>query len=67
FSNGIGSCVVQPVVNPLEVKKKGEGLHASHGTVIDDYTFTSYTGKAINLCDAPTPTASGMVWVPLSC
>ncbi len=29
--NGIGSCVVQPRrVNPLEVKKKGEGLHASH-------------------------------------
>jgi Transposase and inactivated derivatives len=41
--NGIGSCVVQPRrVNPLEVKKKGEGLHASHGTVINDYTFTSY-------------------------
>jgi putative transposase len=30
FSNGIGICVVQPVVNPLEVKKKGEGLNASH-------------------------------------
>ncbi|MEG3925460.1 MULTISPECIES: transposase [unclassified Microcoleus] len=31
FSNGIGSCVVQPRrVNPLEVKVKGEGLHASH-------------------------------------
>jgi putative transposase len=31
FNNGIGSCVVQPRrVNPLEVKKKGEGLHASH-------------------------------------
>ncbi len=31
FSNGIESCVVQPRrVNPLEVKKKGEGLHASH-------------------------------------
>ena len=41
--NGIESCVVQPRrVNPLEVKKKGEGLHASHGTVINDYTFTSY-------------------------
>jgi putative transposase len=31
FSDGIESCVVQPRrVNPLEVKKKGEGLHASH-------------------------------------
>ncbi|HCV30366.1 MAG TPA: transposase [Microcoleaceae bacterium UBA9251] len=31
FNNGIGSCVVQPRrVNPLEVKKKGEGLNASH-------------------------------------
>jgi putative transposase len=31
FSDGIGSCVVQPRrVNPLEVKKKGEGLDASH-------------------------------------
>jgi putative transposase len=31
FSNGIGSCVVQPRrVNPLEVKAKGEGLNASH-------------------------------------
>ena len=31
FSDGIGSCVVQPRrVNPLEVKKKGEGLNASH-------------------------------------
>ncbi|MCL1474624.1 RNA-guided endonuclease InsQ/TnpB family protein [Argonema antarcticum] len=31
FSNGIGSCVVQPRrVNPLEVKKKGEGPNASH-------------------------------------
>ncbi|MEG4074970.1 transposase [Microcoleus sp. Pol14C2] len=31
FSNGIGSCVVQPRrVNPLEVKVKGEGLNASH-------------------------------------
>ncbi len=31
FSNGIESCVVQPRrVNPLEVKKKGEGLNASH-------------------------------------
>ncbi|MDQ2099142.1 MAG: transposase [Tychonema bourrellyi B0820] len=31
LSNGIGSCVVQPRrVNPLEVKVKGEGLHASH-------------------------------------
>jgi putative transposase len=30
FSNGIGSCVVQPRrVNPLEVKAKGEGLNAS--------------------------------------
>ena len=68
FSDGIESCVVQPRrVNPLEVKAKGEGLNASHGTVIDDYTFTSYTGKVINPCDAPTPTASGMVWVPLSC
>ena len=29
--NGIGSCVVQPRrLNPLEVKAKGEGLHASH-------------------------------------
>jgi hypothetical protein len=47
FSNGIGSCVVQPRrVNPLEVKKKGEGLHASHGTVIDDYTFTSYLSSS---------------------
>jgi len=27
FSDGIGSCVVQPRrVNPLEVKRKGEGL-----------------------------------------
>ena len=48
--NGIESCVVQPRrVNPLEVKKKGEGLHASHGTVINDYTFTSYVDVAI-LC-----------------
>jgi len=31
FSNGIGSCVVQPRrVNPLEVKVKGEGFNASH-------------------------------------
>jgi putative transposase len=31
FGNGIESCVVQPRrVNPLQVKKKGEGLHASH-------------------------------------
>jgi putative transposase len=31
FSNGIGSCVVQPrQVNPLKVKVKGEGLNASH-------------------------------------
>ena len=31
FSNGIGSCVVQPRrVNPLKVKVKGEGLEASH-------------------------------------
>ncbi len=31
--DGIESCVVQPRrVNPLEVKKKGEGLHASHVT-----------------------------------
>ncbi|MEG4585479.1 transposase [Microcoleus sp. MOSTC5] len=31
FSDGIESCVVQPRrVNPLEVKKKGEGLDASH-------------------------------------
>jgi len=31
FSNGIGSCVVQPRrVNPLKVKVKGEGLNASH-------------------------------------
>ncbi|MEP6515110.1 RNA-guided endonuclease InsQ/TnpB family protein [Microcoleus vaginatus] len=31
LSNGIESCVVQPRrVNPLEVKVKGEGLHASH-------------------------------------
>jgi len=31
FSDGIGSCVVQPRrVNPLKVKAKGEGLHASH-------------------------------------
>ncbi|HBS69778.1 MAG TPA: transposase [Cyanobacteria bacterium UBA11153] len=29
FNNGIESCVVQPVVNPLKVKVKGEGLHAS--------------------------------------
>jgi putative transposase len=30
FSNGIGSCVAQPRrVNPLEVRKKGERLHAS--------------------------------------
>ncbi|MCC3428879.1 MAG: transposase [Microcoleus sp. PH2017_03_ELD_O_A] len=30
FSNGIGICVAQPRrVNPLEVRKKGEGLHAS--------------------------------------
>jgi putative transposase len=30
FSDGIGSCVVQPRrVNPLEVKAKGEGLKAS--------------------------------------
>ena len=43
FSDGIGSCVVQPVVNPLEVKVKGEGLNASHGTVINAYTFTSYS------------------------
>ena len=31
FSDGIGSCVVQPRrVNPLQVKVKGEGLCASH-------------------------------------
>ena len=31
FGNGIESCVAQPRrVNPLEVKAKGEGLHASH-------------------------------------
>ena len=31
FSDGIGSCVVQPRrVNPLKVKAKGEGLEASH-------------------------------------
>ncbi|MCC3414509.1 MULTISPECIES: transposase [unclassified Microcoleus] len=31
FSDGIGSCVVQPRrVNPLKVKVKGEGLEASH-------------------------------------
>ncbi|MEG4394849.1 transposase [Microcoleus sp. BROC3] len=31
FSNGIGSCVVQPRrVNPLKVEVKGEGLNASH-------------------------------------
>ncbi len=30
LSNGIESCVVQPVVNPLKVKAKGEGLGASH-------------------------------------
>ncbi|MDP8935955.1 MAG: transposase, partial [Cyanobacteriota bacterium] len=31
FSNGIGSCVVQPRrVNPLKAKVKGEGLDASH-------------------------------------
>lgn len=31
FSDGIGSCVVQPMrVNPLKVKVKGEGLEASH-------------------------------------
>jgi putative transposase len=30
FSNGVESCVVQPVVNPLKVKAKGEGLNASH-------------------------------------
>ena len=31
FSDGIGSCVVQPRrVNPLKVKGKGEGLEASH-------------------------------------
>ncbi len=31
FSNGIGSCVVQPRrVNPLKAKVKGEGLEASH-------------------------------------
>jgi putative transposase len=31
FSNGIGSCVVQPRrVNPLKVQAKGEGLNASH-------------------------------------
>ena len=31
FSNGIGSCVVQPRrVNPLKVQAKGEGLDASH-------------------------------------
>jgi len=31
FSNGIGSCVVQPRrVNPLKVKMKGEGFNASH-------------------------------------
>jgi putative transposase len=31
FSNGIGSCVVQPRrVNPLKVKVKGAGLEASH-------------------------------------
>jgi hypothetical protein len=28
----IESCVLGPVVNPLEVKKKGEGLNASHVT-----------------------------------
>jgi len=33
-------------VNPLKVKKKGEGLNASHGTVIDDYTFTSYESQS---------------------
>ena len=31
FSDGIGSCVVQPRrVHPLKVKVKGEGLEASH-------------------------------------
>jgi IS605 OrfB family transposase len=31
FSNGIGSCVVQPRrVDPLKLKGKGEGLNASH-------------------------------------
>jgi putative transposase len=31
FSDGIGICVAQPRrVNPLKVKVKGEGLHASH-------------------------------------
>ncbi|MEG3858253.1 transposase, partial [Microcoleus sp. herbarium12] len=31
FSDGIVSCVAQPRrVNPLRVKGKGEGLHASH-------------------------------------
>jgi IS605 OrfB family transposase len=31
FSDGIGSCVVQPRrVNPLKAKVKGEGLNASH-------------------------------------
>jgi|JFJP01.1.fsa_nt_gi transposase, IS605 OrfB family, central region len=42
FSNGSESCVVESVINPLEVKKKGEGLQASFRHAIDDYTFTSY-------------------------
>jgi len=49
--NGIESCVVQPRrVNPLEVKAKGEGCNASHGTVIDDYTFTSYLCPVVQGC-----------------
>ena len=41
FSDGIGSCVVQPRrVNPLKVKVKGEGLKPPMS--INDYTFTSY-------------------------
>ena len=56
FSDGIESCVVQPRrVNPLEVKAKGEGLNASHGTVIDDYTFTSYKYSTIALKITRTP------------
>ena len=42
FSNGIGSCVVQPRrVNPLKVKsERGRGLKPPMS--INDYTFTSY-------------------------
>ncbi|MEG3901566.1 transposase [Microcoleus sp. B4-C5] len=46
FSNGIGSCVVQPRrVNPLKVKAKGTDLKPPMS--INDYTFTSYNRRHI--------------------